>query len=88
MEAAEVAGLEAAVVVVLVVVAGLEAVVGALGATDDVCASATEASAHTAINDVSRVVGLMVGRIVLRPVATRQAPCIRKGATFILFWQS
>jgi hypothetical protein len=84
MEAADVAGLEAAVVVVLVVVAGLEAVVGAFGATDDVCASATEAIAHRAINDVSRVVGLMVGRIVLRRVATRQAPCMKKGAFFIL----
>jgi len=85
MEAAEVAGLEAAVVVV---VAGLDAVVGALGATDDVCASAMEAIAHRAISDVNRVVGLMVAGIVLRHAATRQASRDNKSRAFLLIQQS
>src|SRR2546423_4219983 len=83
MEAAEVAGLEAAVVVV-VVVAGLE-VVGAFGAAGDVCATAIEVIATTAISDVSRVVGLMVAGIVLRVPATRQASCVENTLRFYLF---
>ena len=54
-----VAGLVA--VVVVVVVAGLE-VVGAFGATDGLWATATEAIAHRAVSDLSKVVGLMVWR--------------------------
>jgi len=86
MEAAEVAGVEAAAVVV--VVAGLEAVVGALGATDDVCASATEAIAHRAISDVNRVVGLMVARILFGRATTRQASRDNKSRAFLLIQQS
>jgi formylmethanofuran dehydrogenase subunit B len=58
MEAADVAGLEAAVVVV-VVVAGLEAA-GAFGATDGVCATTREAVANRVVSN--KVVCLMVGR--------------------------
>ena len=49
-----VAGLEA-VVAVVVLVAGLEVVVGGLGATDGVCASATDAIAKRTMSDLRSV---------------------------------
>ncbi|PYI91935.1 MAG: hypothetical protein DME97_12135 [Verrucomicrobia bacterium] len=54
-----VAGLDAVVVVVVVAAAGL-VVVGAFGATDGVWATAREAVANRVVNN--KVVGLMVRR--------------------------
>jgi hypothetical protein len=56
-----VAGLEA-VVEVVVVVAGLEVVVGALGAAVGLWAKATEAVAQSTANVFNRCVGLIGGR--------------------------
>jgi hypothetical protein len=56
-----VAGLEAAVVVEVVVdVAGLEAVVGILGATVGLCAAAMDAVTARTVSAFIRYVGLMV----------------------------
>jgi hypothetical protein len=81
-------GLEAVVVVVVVMpLAGLFRL-GAVGGTDGLCAKATEAVAARIVTDLNKVVGLMVARIVLRPIATRQAPCVKKGTAFLLVQQS
>jgi hypothetical protein len=77
-----VAGLDA---VVVVEVAGLDAMVGTFGATDDVWASVREGIAPKAINGINRVVGLMVERIVLRQVATRQASRTDEPGRFYFF---
>jgi hypothetical protein len=61
------AGLEAAVVVVVVEVAGLEAVAGALGATVGLWAAAMTAVAASSVSVFSRCVGLMVGDCVELP---------------------
>jgi hypothetical protein len=84
-----VAGLMAGLVVVVVVVdvAGLEVVAGALGAAVGLCAKATEAVANKAAKVFSKVVGLMVAGILLRPGAVRQARGARK-ARFLLVQQS
>jgi hypothetical protein len=58
-----VAGLEA-VVAVVVVVAGLEAVVGAFGAAVGLWANATEAVAQSAANVFNTCVGLIGGDLV------------------------
>ncbi len=73
MELVLVAGLEAAVVVVVVDVAGLEAVVGTLGATVGLCAAAMDAVAASTASIFIRCVGLMVAGIVLREIGGRQA---------------
>jgi hypothetical protein len=67
-----VAGLEAVVVVVVVPLAGLFRL-GAVGAIDGLCATATEAVAARSVSDLSKVVGLMVPAILFRGMATRQA---------------
>jgi hypothetical protein len=83
VEVVVVAGLDA--VVVVVVVAGLEAA-GAFGAADGVWAIATEAIANRVVSD--KVVGLMVAGIVLRETAWRQASRNRKVPRFLLLQQS
>jgi len=81
------AGLEAVVVVVVVALAGLFRL-GAVGGADGGCASAMEAIADRAINDLSKVVGLMVAGIVLGQTAIRQAPRKQKLPRFLLLQQS
>ena len=88
VEVVVVAGLEVVVaglaaVVVVVVVAGLE-VVGAFGATVGLWARAMEAIANKAVNDFSRVVGLMVAGILEGGSARRQAPAAVKLTAFLL----
>jgi hypothetical protein len=53
------AGLDAVVVEVVVPLAGLFRL-GAVGRADELCANATEADAVRMVNDLSKVVGLMV----------------------------
>lgn len=62
-------GLEAVVVVVVVPLAGLLRL-GAVGATEGLCARASEALAAIKVSDLSKVVGLMMAGFCL---GTRQA---------------
>jgi len=78
-----VVAVEGAVGVVVMPLAGLFRL-GAVGATEALCANATEAVAARMVSDLSKVVGLMVAAILFRHTATRQAPCINKRATFLL----
>lgn len=87
MELAFVAGLEAALVVVVIPLAGLLRF-GAVGGADGLCANATEAVAARAITDLSKVVGLMVAAILLSRAARRQALCMNKRRRFLLVQQS
>ena len=73
----------AVVVVVVVPLAGLFRL-GAVGAIEGACANAMEAVAARIVNDLSKVVGLMVAAILFRHTATRQAPCVNRRATFLL----
>jgi hypothetical protein len=69
------------VVVVVIPLVGLERL-GAVGATDGLCATAMDA---VAARIVSKVVGLMVAGILLRTTRARQASRDRKRACFYLF---
>ena len=85
-----VAGLEAAVVVVAVLleVAGLEVVAGGFGATVGLCAAAMTAVAARMVSVFNKCVGLMVAGIVLRPTPVRQASRGENRGAFLLLQQS
>jgi hypothetical protein len=89
MELVLVAGLDAAVVVAVVVdVAGLEAVVGILGATVGLWAAAMDAVTARIVSVFIRYVGLMVAGIVLREIGARQASATIINRVFLRLQQS